>query len=193
MTATHTLLLTCTSIAALLGACGGEEPLSVSSPIGINLKAEEGDVKDNNVINVEKSITSESGNPWGAFIADVEDQLGGPPGDIELESLELTLAATSDGVTELREVFQGTIDIQFQMNDTDNVFGAASVVIDDSVEGRSIAMDPSFDYGDFQGVDLDKLLGGSYKVVLGAPAHPDFAGLKAKGDLQLTFDFAAFE
>ena len=180
-------------IALVVGfaACGGDDPISVSAPIGINLKVEEGDVKDNNVISLEKGITTESGNPWGSFIGDVEDQLGGPPADIKLEKLELTLATSSDGVTSLNEVFDGIVDVQFEMNDTGNFFPVGSIASD--LAGRNVSLDITFDFGDYQATDLDKLLNGSFKVVLGAPAEPGFMALKAKGELQLTFSFAAFE
>ena len=174
-------------------ACGGDDPVSVSAPIGINLKAEEGDVKDNNVINVEKGISTESGNPWGAFMKDVDDQLGGPAGDIALEKVELSLAASSVGVTSLSEVFDGLIEIQFVMNDSGNFFTVASATVDADTTGRTIALDSSFDYLDYQGVDLDKLDSGSFKVVLGAPAEAGFMALKAKAELQITFSFAAYE
>ncbi len=176
-----------------LAACGGDDPISVSAPVGINLKAEEGDVKDNNVISLEKGITTESGNPWGAFITDVEDQLGGPPADIKLSKLELSLAASSEGVTQLSEVFDGSVDVQFVMNDTGNFFAVADVAIDANTTGRTIALSPSFDFGDYAATDLDKLLNGSFKVVLGATAEAGFKALKAKGELQLTFTFAAYE
>lgn len=160
---------------------------------GFQQKAEEGDVEDNNVINVEEGITTESGNPWGAFMSDVDDQLGGPASDIALEKVELSLAASSVGVTSLSQVFDGPIEIQFVMHDGGNFFSVASATVDADTTGRTIVLDSSFDYRDYQAVDLDKLDSGSFKVVLGAPAETGFKDLKAKAELQITFSFAAYE
>lgn len=177
----------------LVGACGGDdEPISISAPVGITLKAEAGDF-ENNVITVDKGISTESGNPWGAFVADVDAQLGGPPNDVEIESLELLLAASSEGFTELSAVFNGTVDVQFEMDDTGNFFPAGSVVIDATTEGRSIALDSSFNYAAVQGSDLNKFLAGSFKVVMSGPAAAGFDSSDGKAELQLTFAFAAFE
>lgn len=173
--------------------CGGEDPISVSSPIGINLKAEDGDVKENNVISIDKGITTESGNPWGVFIDDVDNKLGVASVDIELEELELALGASSEGVTALNEVFDGLVEVQFEMNDTSNFFTVGSVNISSETEGRTVRLDPSFDLREYQATDFEKLVGGSFKVVLASPAQADFRALKAKADLQLTFSFAAYE
>ncbi len=193
----HSSFLTpCVAMAALclLGsACGGDDPISVSAPIGINLKAEAGDVQGN-VITIDKNINTETGNPWVAFTTDVEAQLGGPPGDLDLESLDLLLATSSEGYTELREVFDGTVDVQFEMNDTGNFFPAGSLVIDSNTEGRSVSLTPSFNFATVQGADLDKLLGGSFKVVMSGPAASGFESTNnGKAELQLTFTFSAFE
>lgn len=173
--------------------CGSDEPISVSAPIGINLKVEGGDVKGSNAVSVDKSITTESGNPWGAFISDVEAQLGGPPADIELTKLELSLAASSTNVTELNEVFDGIVDIQFEMNDTNNFFNVASGTVNDELAGRTVELASSFDFDAYQATDLDKLLGGSFKVVLAGTADANLVSVDGKADLQLTFYFAAFE
>ena len=189
----RTRLALLATLSLITVACGGdEEPVSVSAPIGINLKAEAGDV-DNNVITIDKNINTETGNPWGAFVADVDGQLGGPPGDIELQSLELLLATSSEGFSELQEVFDGTVDVQFEMNDTGNFFPAGSVAINSTVEGRSILLDPQFNFANVQASDLDKLLAGSFKVVLSGPAASGFEAANGKAELQLTFTFTAFE
>ena len=41
--------------------------------------------------------------------------------------------------------------------------------------------------------NVPKLLGGSFKVVLNAPAATDFSTKGAEAELQLTFTFSAFE
>ena len=52
----------------LSGVIGcGDDPVSFSAPVGINLKAKSGEVV-NNAISNDKGINTESGNPFGAFV-----------------------------------------------------------------------------------------------------------------------------
>lgn len=67
-------------VLVVLAACG-DDPVSFSAPVGINLKAKSGDVS-NNVVSDEKGITTESSNPYGAFVTDARAQIGRDPGSI---------------------------------------------------------------------------------------------------------------
>lgn len=51
----------------------------------------------------------------------------------------------------------------------------------------------SFDSGAAKGLDLDRLLSGSFKIVVSGPAAAGFESNDGKAELQLTFAFAAFE
>lgn len=177
--------------AALVGC--GDDPVSYSAPVGINLKAKSSDVVMS-VVSDEKGITTESGNPYGKFISDAQAALGGnDPSSIELSSLELLLGANSTGVTTLEEIFAGNVEVLFVMNDTDNTFPVGNVMITAPVGGGPLAMNVSFDSADFQGTDRTKLLAGSFKVVIRGPAATDFTTKGADADLQVTFVFEAFE
>jgi hypothetical protein len=177
---------------SLLFACGGDDPVAISSPVGITMKAEGGDV-DGGAIGIDKSINTESGNPWAVFISDTEAALGGPPSEIEISSLEILLAASSEAVTEQNQVFDGTLDVHFELNDTDTVIPAGTGTIDDSVEGRSVFLQSEFDYARIPDAELDGFLNGSFKVVLSGVADPGFADLGAKADLVVTLEFKAYE
>src|SRR4051812_35810400 len=86
-----------------LAACGSD-PVSFSQPVGITLKAKSGDV-NNATITENKDVTTESGNPYGAFISDATAKLGGhAPGTIEVNDVTLTLGGTSQGVATLDQV-----------------------------------------------------------------------------------------
>jgi hypothetical protein len=179
-----------TMLCLVLAACG-DDPVSFSAPVGINLKAKSGDVS-NNAISDEKGITTESGNPYGAFVAGAEAEIGGPPGSIEVDDVTLTLGAQSTGVVALDEIYTGDVDVAFIMNDTDNTFDVAHV---DSPTGvgpvdfDDIVFDPDA-VGD---IDYEKLLNGSFKVVIRGNAAADFQTKGADANLQVTFTFAAFE
>lgn len=177
---------------SFLAACG-DDPVSYSAPVGINLKAKSADVA-NDVVSDEKGINTESGNPYGAFVADATDALGGAdPGVIELSSLELLLGGNSTGVTTLGEIFAGNTEVLFIMNDSDNSFPAGHVAIDADTTSGPLDLGVTFDSADVGEDDWARLLGGSFKVVIRGDAAPEFMDKGADADLQLTFTFAAFE
>lgn len=173
----------------LLVACG-DNPVSYSAPVGINLKAKSGDVS-NNAISDEKGITTESSNPYGAFVADAQAKLGGNPASIDVDALTLTLGGQSTGVTNLNEVYTGDVDVVFVMNDTNNTYDVGHVM--NPAGAGPVGVDVSFDAAAVSDVDYDKMLGGSFKVVIRGPAAADFQSKGAEANLQLTFTFAAFE
>lgn len=174
----------------VVAACGGDDPVSYSAPVGINLKAESGSVNGTSISD-EKGITTESGNPYGAFIADARAELGRDPSRIEIDAITLTLGAQSTGVTALEQIYTGDVDVLFLMNDTNNTYPIGRVAnptgtgpVDVAVLLESDAVsDP----------DWPKFLGGSFKVVIRGSAATDFEKKGAKADLQLNFTFAAFE
>ena len=81
-------------IALVLFAACGDDPVNYSAPVGIELKAKSGDVT-NNAITEEKGITTESGNPYGAFITEAKNRIGHDPSRIELHDVTVTLGAQS--------------------------------------------------------------------------------------------------
>jgi hypothetical protein len=119
------LRLSIPAVASLALVACADDPVSYSEPVTINLKAKSSDVV-NNAIDDDKGITTESSNPYGAFVTNARSELGGrDPSSIELESTTLTLGAGSSGVLGLGEVFTGNVEVNFTMNDTDNTYPAA--------------------------------------------------------------------
>ena len=145
----------------------------------------------NNALTPEKGITTESGNPYGKFISDAQAKLGHDPSLIELEKVTITLGAQSTNVTGLEQVMTGDVYVSFLTNDTNNTFVAAHFGSPTGLgpfEGHS-----SFDWNAIGEPDVAKMLGGSFKVVLNAPAATEFSTKGAEAVLQLTFTFSAFE
>ncbi|MFL5349830.1 MAG: hypothetical protein ACJ8AT_34060 [Hyalangium sp.] len=173
-----------------LAGCG--DPVSFSSPVGINLKTKASDAKDG-VVTSEKGITSETGNPYGAFINDARGKLDGKdPARIEISSLTLLLGGQSTGVTALEQVFSGQVDVFFVMNDTNNSYTVGNIK---SPTGNGpVDLTVTFDSDTISGVDRSKLLSGAFKTTLRGPAAAGFAPpSSAEANLQLTFTFEAFE
>jgi hypothetical protein len=173
----------------ILAACGSD-PVSFSSPVGIQLKAKSGDVT-NGVIAEDKGINTESGNPYGAFISAARGKIGHDPSRVEVDGLNVTLVTPAQGVTALEEIFTGEVDVQFVVNDTNTVYDVGRVV--DPTGVLRIPFTVVFDGSAFQGADRDKLLGGGFKVVLRGSAAAGFDQKGADASLQLSFTFKAFE
>lgn len=177
---------------ALLATACADDPLSYSAPVAINLKAKSGDTQ-NAVVTDEKGITTESGNPYGAFVSDAQRTLDGrDPATIEVDKVELFLGANSTGVTTLGEVFDGDVDVLFQMNDTNNTYPVAGRSIPATTAAGPVTLDVEFS-GDVPEADFEKMLSGSFKVVVRGAAASGFEAKGADADLQTTFVFAAFE
>ena len=173
----------------LLAACGSD-PVSYSAPVGIELHAKSGDVTQS-VVTEQKDITTESGNPYGAFVNDAKAKLGGKdPSRIEIDKLTLTLGAQSTGVTTLDQVLSGDVDVAFLANSSNNTYDAAHIMNPGTVGPD--AMDPDFEWSTVATQDVAQMLGGSFKVVLRGPAAADFMSKGADATLQLTFTFTAF-
>ncbi len=173
----------------MLSGCGA---VSFSAPVGINLKTKAGDVR-NGVVTQDKGITTESGNPYSAFITDARAKLDGKdPETIEISSLTLLLGAQSTGVTALEQVFNGKVEVFFVMNDTDNTYPVGNIT--DPKGSGPVELDVTFDSDTITGEDRTKLLGGSFKTVIRGPAASGFAPpSNAEASLQLTFTFEAYE
>lgn len=175
-----------------LAACA-DDPVRYSEPVSINLKAKSADTIEG-VVSDEKAITSESANPYGKFVADARAQLGGrDPARIVVEDAAVFLGAGSTGVTRLGEVIDGELSVLFEMNDTSNSFEAAGGTIVATDDDGPIALTPSFRSVGLSAADYDRLINGSFKVVLRGVAAVDFMSKGADADLQLTFTFAAYE
>jgi hypothetical protein len=173
-----------------VAACGSD-PVNYSAPVGIELKAKSGDVA-NAVVSEQKDITTESGNPYGAFTNDATTKLGGvAPSRIELHDLTLTLGAQSTGVTALEEVVTGDVDVAFIVNDSNNTYDAGHIVNPTGVGPDT--MDIVFDWSQVATTDRSALIGGSFKVVLRGPAAATFSSKGADATLQTTFTFDAYK
>ncbi len=173
----------------LLAACSSD-PVGYSAPVGIELKAKSGDVTSA-AVTEQKDITTESGNPYGAFTNAATQKLGGkPPSSIGVDQLTLTLGGQSSGVNALEQVVTGDVDVAFVVNNSNNTYDAGHVTSPKGV--GPVDMSTVFDWSKVSAADRTEMLGGSFKVVLRAPAAANFTTLNAEASLQVTFTFAAF-
>ncbi|MFN0245360.1 MAG: hypothetical protein ACKV2T_00545 [Kofleriaceae bacterium] len=178
-------------VTCLVAACG-DDPISYSAPVGINLKAKSADTQ-NGVVTDEKSINSESGNPYGAFVADARAELGRDPGLIDVDSVALFLGANSTGVVTLGEVFDGNVEVLFEMNDTNNSYPVANATLPATTGPGPFGLSVTFPAAQIPDADFTKLLNGSFKVITRGPAASGFTTKGADADIQVTLTFAAYE
>ena len=184
---------TCLALPALLVAGACSSPVNYSQPVGIELKTKSSDVA-NNAIADEKEITTESGNPYGGFVNAAKSALGNKdPTRIEVDSATLELGAGSTGVTALGGVFDGTVEVMFQIDTTNDTFPVGTANVDPSTGSGPIDLAISFDGSTVGAADFQQMLNGSFKVSVRGPAASGFASAGASASVQTTFTFAAFE
>lgn len=187
---TRFFALALVSSLTLVSGCG-DDAVSYSAPVGINLKAKSGDVTQS-VVSEQKEITTESGNPYAKFVADARAQLGGKdPTRVEIDHLALILGGQSTGVAALDEVYTGDVDVAFVISDSNNTYDVAHVA--NPAGAAAVPMDVIFDSANVAPQDWTKFLAGSFKVVIRGTAAAGFTDKGAEADLQLTFTFSAFE
>jgi hypothetical protein len=185
MTARHATIL----LAVLATACGTTDPVTYSAPVGISLDVKSGDAAGG-PIRVDKNITTESGNPYGAFVNAAVKALGGSPSRIGVASATLALEPSSIGVTALEQVFTGTVWLSFEPNGTSTLYPAASVAL--PTGAGPVPMQVSFDSTSMTPADYAALVGGNFKVVLiGTPAA-GFGSATATARLQAALTFVAY-
>lgn len=180
-----------TSLLLLLVAGCGTDPVGYSQPVGIELDTKSGDTA-NATVTESKDITTENGNPYGAFVHGATAQLGGAdPSRIDLDRLTLALGAQSTGVASLDEVVTGDVDVSLLVASSNHTYDAGHVTNPTGV--GPVTMDPVFDWTQVAASDRSALLGGAFKVVLRGPAAATFSTKGADARLQVTFTFSAFK
>ncbi|HZY04104.1 MAG TPA: hypothetical protein VFF02_11450 [Anaeromyxobacteraceae bacterium] len=173
-------------LAPLLLACG-DDVVSYSAPVGITLKLRSSDVGAGNAVTLSKNITTEQGNPYGAFVNAATRALGRPPSRIAVTYLWLELLPSSSGVADLGQVFSGQVGVGFELAGAVYPAGVAT-----SPVGVSFPMAAGFDSTGLGPPAWSDLLAG-FPVVLDGTATSAFATGNDTADLQVTIGFEAFK
>ena len=97
----------------------------------------------------------------------------------------------SINVSKLEDIFTGTVDVSFVINDSNNTYPVGAVTNPSGV--GPIDLDISLSGAEVAPQDFTKYLDGSFKVVARGTAATGFSSKGAEAALQLTFTFAAFE
>lgn len=179
------------SLFALAVGCG-DDPVSVSDVVDLKLTLSSGDVAGNNLLD-EKNVNTESGNPYGAFVAKAREEIGGDPSRVVVTGAAVTVDATSRNVTMLGQVFSGATKFEFIMNGSSTPYAVATknVVATDGAGPIPFAVD--FDSDEIPAADYADLASGSFKVALSGPPAVGFAAANADANITISLTFEAFE
>jgi hypothetical protein len=182
-----------TALALLTVAACGSDAVSFSEPVLINVNVtKSSDVGAASAISGEKSITTETSNPYGKFVNDAMVALGGAnPTRIETSSVSLQLGADSKNVTSLEQVFAGDVFVDFLMNTSNNTYNVAQVA--NPTGTGSVGMTVVFNGSTVAAQDFPQLLTGSFKVVVRGTAAAGYASIAAEPNIQVTLTFEAFK
>jgi len=157
-----------------LAGCGAEadgpnapNTAAYSGPVNVRLdKFKDGDVR-NEAFDADKSINTESGNPYGVFLQDARRALGRDPAAVVVDRVTFTMGSDTRGVTAFEQVFTGSLVVYLASSTTtvnvgsaDNPTGAGPVEV--NVNATRATLDP---------IQRD-LLNGSFKLGIRVPAAP---------------------
>jgi hypothetical protein len=176
----------------LTAAACGNDVASYSDPVGLVLQVSSGDV-DGDVLADEKNINTESGNPYGAFLAAAEAELGRSPSEITVDEATVELDAGATNVDGLGSVFVGDVALRFLVSTTDTAHTVAVRTFDGGEDAGPVAFDVTFDSDALSDADYSELASGSFKVEITGPAAQDFATANADANLLVTLTFTAYE
>ena len=102
---------------ALVVGCGddstpiGANTVNHSGPVTINVDKFKDDEVRNESFDQSKSINTEQGNPYGAFLQAARAVLGRPPAAVLVDRATLTLAADARGVTAFEQFLGGPLTL----------------------------------------------------------------------------------
>jgi hypothetical protein len=167
--------------------CG---PDFVVDDVGINVGfTTNNNVVEDDLIESEKNVNTEQGNPYGAFVSDIKAQLKEDAPTIDLEQATITLDSTSDAAhANLETIFKGTLELRFVDDNAGTDTLVASVADPTGAGPLELEVNAAaFDDPDFQAT----LLEGQFKVKFAGTAAATAAD--ANVNLVATLSFKGFK
>lgn len=112
-------------VALTLVGCS-DDPAFTSGQVGISLGLKEGAIVGDQ-IDTRKNVSTESGNPYGAFVSKVENEFGDTPREIRIEAVSLQIQDTKDDVAVFEDLWPETAEVFLAADDTVSGFTVATV------------------------------------------------------------------
>lgn len=107
---------------AAAAGCGddstGGNTVNYSGPVTINVDKFKDDEVRNEAFDESKSVNTEPGNPYGAFLQQARAVLGRPPAAVVVDRVTLTLAADARGVTGFEQFLGGPLTLYLASSQT---------------------------------------------------------------------------
>lgn len=159
-----------TALSLLAQGCGADinaNTAGYSGPVNIVLdKFKDGDVR-NEAFDSDKSINTESGNPYGVFLRDARAVLGRDPAAVVLDRMTFTLASDSRGVTSFEQFLAGTAVIYFSTSSVTVNVGTAVM----PTGPGPVSVNITASRADLAPI-AEALRSGSFKMGMRVPAAP---------------------
>lgn len=165
----------------LASAC---KPEAVVDDVGINLNVSDADLDANNILITEKNISTEQGNPYGAFLSTIREQLGDEPASIFLETATVSIVGGTQA--NLEEIYTGVITLTLV---DDSAGTSTDIATFDTPTGAGpVELEVNADAFDDEAFQTT-LNEGSFKVQLSGAATDPAANIDA--DLEILLSFSA--
>lgn len=182
------------ALCSLAAGCSDEDPILYSDVVDLKFTIASGDVDGDGNIGEDKNVNTESGNPYGAFIAAAQEEVGGDPARIVLDDVALTLEANSTNVALLGEVFAGNTSITFETNSgTKYVVATRAFVAADPATIAFEAVETELSANANTAEKYTEIVGGQFKVGVEGVAAAGFAAANASANLTISLSFTAFQ
>lgn len=93
------------------GDGGSGNTVNYSGPVSINVDKFKDDEVRNEAFDNDRSVSTEQGNPYGAFLQQARAVLGRPPAAVLVDRVTLTLGADARGVTAFEQFLGGPLTV----------------------------------------------------------------------------------
>lgn len=182
------------ALCSLAGGCSDEDPILYSDVVDLKITIASGDVDGDGNIGEDKNVNTESGNPYGAFVAAAREEVGGDPARIVLEDVALTVEAGSTNIATLGELFAGNASVTFETNSgTKYVVATRTFAAADAATIMFEEVDTEFSANANSAEKYTELVGGQFKVGVEGVAASGFKDAGASANLTISLSFTAFQ
>ncbi len=100
------------------GGGGGVNTAGYSGPVNIRIDKFKPDEARNGVFDNDKSVNTESGNPYGAFLQAARAALGRDPAAVLVDRVTLTIDRDTRGVSAFEQVLGGPLTVYLASSST---------------------------------------------------------------------------
>ena len=143
----HSPVLALVLLATVTTSGCADEPIAYSENVGLQLSAIKAKDVENGSVSEDKNVNTESGNPYGVFLKNAQENLNGSqPSYVSVTKAKIGLHSDSEGISRLDqafkriELFVSTSKITVTIGSTTSLSGPeANIDMNDDVDWKSLA------------------------------------------------------